>query len=78
MAMFKVIIERVETIVKQAQIQVEAASAEEARQQILVDLEVDEGAYDDDMEPIESGAGACTVAVESTHEPSHVPRALAG
>ena len=78
MAMFKVIIERVETIVKQAQIQVEAASAEEARQQILVDLEVDEGAYDDDMEPIESGAGACTVAVESTHEPSNIPRALAG
>jgi hypothetical protein len=26
-----------------------------------------------DLEPIESGAGACTVAVESTHEPSHIP-----
>jgi hypothetical protein len=56
----------------------ESATADEARQQILTDLEVDEGAYDDDLEPIESGAGACTVAVESTHESSHIPRALAG
>ena len=78
MAMFKVIIERVETIVKQAQITVEAPSADEARRQILADPEVDEGAYDDDPEPIESGAGACTMAVESTHEPSNIPRALAG
>ena len=76
MAKFNVIIERVETIVKQAQIKVEAASADEARQQILADLEVDEGAYDDDMEPIESGAAACTVA-ESTHEPSNIPRPVA-
>ena len=54
-------------------------SAEEARHQILVDLEVDEGAYDDDLEPIESGAGACTVTVESTtHDTqSEIPRALA-
>jgi hypothetical protein len=43
MAKFNVIIERVETIVKQAQITVEAPSAEEARRQILADLEVDEG-----------------------------------
>jgi hypothetical protein len=78
MAKFNVIIERVETIVKQAQITVEAASADGARQQILADLEVDEGAYEDDLEPIESGEGACTVAVESTHEPSNIPRALAG
>jgi hypothetical protein len=78
MAKYKVIIERVETIVKQAQITVEARTANEARQQILADLEVDEGAYDDDLELIESGAGACTVAVESTHEPSNIPRALAG
>jgi hypothetical protein len=79
MAKFKAIIERVETIVKQAQITVHATSAEEARQQILADLEVDEGAYDDDMEPIESGAGACTVTVESTtHDTqSEIPRALA-
>ena len=78
MAKFKVIIERVETIVKQAQIPVEARTADEARRQILADLEVDEGAYDDDLQPIEGGAGACTVTVESTHEPSNIPRALAG
>jgi len=79
MAKFNVIIERVETIVKQAQITVEALSAEEARRQILADLEVDEGAYDDDLEPIEGGAGACTVTVESTtHDTqSEIPRALA-
>jgi hypothetical protein len=41
-------------------------------------FEVDKGAYDDDLEPIESGAGACTLAVESTHEPSNIPRALPG
>jgi hypothetical protein len=75
-AKFKVIIERVETIVKQAQITVEAQTADEARRQILADLELDDGYYDD-LEPIESGAGACTVAVESTHEPSNFPRALA-
>jgi len=78
MATFKVIIERVETIVKQTQIIVHATSVDEARHRILTDLEVDEGAYDDDLEPIESGAGACTVAVESTHEASNIPRTLAG
>jgi hypothetical protein len=44
---------------------------------ILADLEFDEGAYDDDLEPVETGAGSCTVTVESTHEPSNVPSALA-
>jgi hypothetical protein len=44
MAKFKVIIERVETIVKQAVITVEAASTEEARQQIAYDLDADPGA----------------------------------
>ena len=42
MAKFKVIIERVETIVKQAQIPVEARTADEAQQQILAHLEVNE------------------------------------
>jgi hypothetical protein len=79
MAKFKVVLERIETVVKQAQITVHATSAEEARHQILADLEVDQGAYDDDLEPIESGAGACTVTVESTtHDTqTEIPRALA-
>ena len=79
MAKFKVILERIDTITKQAEIVVEAANETEARQQIANALEVDPGAYDDDLEPIESGAGACTVTVESTtHDTqSEIPRALA-
>jgi hypothetical protein len=41
MATFKVVLERTDTITKQAEITVEAASAEEARQQIAYDLGVD-------------------------------------
>ena len=54
------------------------ASLRKRMKALVADLEVDEGAYDDDLEPIESGAGACTVAVESTHEASNIPRTLAG
>jgi hypothetical protein len=53
-------------------------SAEEHGSKSLPISKVDEGAYDDDLEPVESGAGACTVAVESTHEPSHLPRGPGG
>jgi flavin reductase (DIM6/NTAB) family NADH-FMN oxidoreductase RutF len=34
------------------------STAEEARQIILADLEVDPGSYDDDLEPIGEGTGA--------------------
>jgi len=57
MAKFNVILERVETIVKQGVVMVEAGSAEEARQIILADLEVDQGSYEDHLEPVESGIG---------------------
>jgi 5,10-methylene-tetrahydrofolate dehydrogenase/methenyl tetrahydrofolate cyclohydrolase len=77
MAKFKVILERVETIVKQGAVMVEAGSAEEARQIILADLEVDAGSYDDDLEPVEEGIGDMTVTVEKQHEPAHIPRSLA-
>jgi hypothetical protein len=36
---------------------VEAASAAEALQQIVNDLEVDPGAYDDDLIPVVEGTG---------------------
>jgi hypothetical protein len=51
MATFKVVFETTDTITKQAEIMVEAANENEARQQIANDLEVDPGAYDDDLEP---------------------------
>jgi len=47
MAKFKVVLERTDTITKQAEIVVEAGSAAEARQQTAydVDVDVDAGAY---------------------------------
>ena len=57
MAKFNVILERVETIVKQGVVMVEAGSAEEARQIILADLEIDAGSYDDHLGA--KGSGSC-------------------
>jgi hypothetical protein len=45
MAKFKVMLEQIETIIKQGAVMVEAGSAEEARRIILADLEVDQGSY---------------------------------
>ena len=77
MAKFKVILERVETITKQGTVMVEASTAEAARQIILADLDVDPGSYDDHFEPVESGIGDITVAVENRYEPAQIPRSLA-
>ena len=77
MAKFKVILERVETITKQGAVMVEASTAEEARQIILADLDVDPGSYDDHLEPVESGIGDITVAVENRYDPAQIPRSLA-
>jgi hypothetical protein len=57
---------------------VEASTAEEARQIILADLEVDAGSYDDDLRPVEEGIGDMTVTVERQHVPARIPRSLAG
>ena len=77
MAKFKLILERIETITKQAEIVVEASSAGEARQQIAYDLEVDPGAYDSDLEAVEGGVGEIIIKVEQ-QEHAPFPRALAG
>ena len=77
MAKFKIVLERTDTIIKQAEIMVEASAAEEARQIILADLEIDAGSYDDDLKPVEEGIGDMTVTVEKQHEPAHIPRSLA-
>jgi hypothetical protein len=76
MAKFRVILERVETITKQGTIMVETTTAENARQIILADLDVDPGSYDH-LEPVESGIGDITVAVENRYEPAQIPRSLA-
>ena len=52
---------------------VEAGSAEEVRQIILADLAVDEGSYDDHLEPVECGSGDVTVAVENEHVQRRLP-----
>jgi hypothetical protein len=71
MAKFKVVLERTDTVTKQVEIMVEAASAEQARQFILADLEVDAGSYDDDLRAVEGDIGDITVAVESRYEPQY-------
>jgi hypothetical protein len=79
MAMFKVVLERTDTLTKLAEITVEAASADEAQRQIQHNLEVDPDAYDDDLEPVENGVGETTIRVESQHEDrTQFPRAVAG
>jgi hypothetical protein len=68
----------VETIINQGTVMVEALTAEEARQIIiLADRDVDPGSYDDHFEPLESGTGEITVAVENRHDPAQIPRSLA-
>jgi hypothetical protein len=78
MAKFKVILERIDTITKQAEIFVEANSAAEALQQIAYDLDPDPGAYDSDLQPIENGLGEITIKVENQYERTHFHRAAAG
>ena len=79
MAKFKVVLERTDTIPKQAVIVVEAGSSAEARQQIAYDLNVDAGAYGYDLEPVEDGVGEITIKEESQHEErTQFPRAVAG
>jgi hypothetical protein len=65
MAKFKVVLERTDTITKQAELMVEATSAEQARKFILADLGVDAGSYDDDLTVVEDGVGEMMVKVES-------------
>jgi hypothetical protein len=77
MAKFKVVLERTDTVTKQAEIMVEAESAEQARHFILADLKVDAGSYDDDLRAVESDIGDITVAVENRYEPTQIPRSLA-
>jgi hypothetical protein len=80
MAKFKVVLERTDTVTKQAEIMVEAESGEQARQFILADLKVDAGSYDDDLRAVESDIGdmkVTTARAENRHEPAHIPRSLA-
>ena len=81
MAKFKVVLERTDTITRQAEMMVEAGSPDEARQIILADLEIDPGSYDDDLEPVAEGVGDMQVrtgTTESRHEPAPMRRSLAG
>ena len=80
MAKFKVILERIDTVTKEAEIMVEAESAEQARQFILADLAVDEGSYDDDLRAVDMDYGDVTVKTTRTktrRDPAHFPRSLA-
>jgi hypothetical protein len=79
MAKFKVVLERVETITKQGAVIVEARTAEEARRVILADLEVDQGSYDGELQPVEHQIGDVMVmTVEDQHQRRAIPRAMTG
>ena len=79
MAKFMVVLERTDTVTKQAEIMVEAESAEQARKFILAELRVDPGCYDDDLRAVEDGLGEMMVKVESRDERiTQFPRAVAG
>jgi hypothetical protein len=76
-AKFKVVLEGTDTVTKQAELVVEAESAEQARQ---FNLRVDAGSYDDDLRGVESDIGdmkVTTTKTESRHEPAHIPRSQA-
>jgi hypothetical protein len=77
MAKFMVVLERTDTVTKQAEIMVEAESAEQARKFILVDLAVDGGCYDDDLRAVEDGVGEMMVKVENQNQRTQFPRAIA-
>jgi hypothetical protein len=49
MAKFKIMLERVETIIKQGAVMVEAGSAEEARRISFANLEMNLGSYDEQL-----------------------------
>jgi hypothetical protein len=80
MAKFEVVLERTDTITKQAVIVVEAASPTEARQQIAYDLDMDSGAYDDDLVPVEDGVGDIIIKKVESHNERNTqfPWAVAG
>jgi hypothetical protein len=76
MAKFKVTLERSDTVIKQAEIMVEAESADQARQFILADLAVDEGSYDDDLRAVDMEYGdmkVTTTRAESRADPTRFP-----
>jgi hypothetical protein len=76
MAKFRVILERTDTVTKQAEIMVEAESAEQARQFIRADLAVDEGSYDDDLRAVDIDYGevkVTTTKTESRADPTKFP-----
>jgi hypothetical protein len=70
-------IAKFEVVTKQA---VEAASPTEARQQIVYDLDMDSGAHDDDLVPVEDGVGDMIIKEVESHDEriTQFPRAMAG
>jgi hypothetical protein len=78
MPKFKIMLERVDTITRQAVLIVEAANTEQALNCILANLRRDEGFYDDDLVEVDSGFGRMKVDVRSNaNEPAQIPRATA-
>jgi hypothetical protein len=78
MAKYKVILKRVETVIMQGAVMVEAGSPEEARRIIQADLAIDAGPYDDFLEPVECESGDMMVSMEENQNvPTQIPRALA-
>lgn len=63
MPRFKVMLERVDTITRQAVVTIEAPSVEEARSRVLANIQNDETAYDRYLVEVDSGFGRMNVDV---------------
>jgi hypothetical protein len=78
MPKFKVMLERVDTITRQAVVIVEAATTEQALNCILTNLRRDESSYDEDLVEVDSGFGRMKVDVRGNgSEPVQILRATA-
>jgi putative redox protein len=69
MTKFKVVLERTDSVTKQAEVIIEADTAKEARRIVLADLAVNSSSYDNVLEPVTEGRGGMAVTVE-TEQPS--------
>jgi hypothetical protein len=63
MPKFRILLERVDTVTRQAVLVVDAASAQAAQERIMANLQTDEGYYDGRLVEVDSGFGRMTVQI---------------
>jgi hypothetical protein len=63
MPKFRLLLERVDTVTRQAVLVVDAASAQAAQERIIANLQTDEGFYDGRLVEVDGGFGRMTVKI---------------